>query len=189
MQKKEQVILAIDPGSVLMGYALVAVREQKATLLEMGILKLSSYSDIYLRLAKIHTRVASLIQAFRPTSFAIEAPFFGKNVQSMLKLGRAQGVAIAAAMQASLEVTEYSPRKIKQAITGNGNASKEQVWKMLKDTLQLEEENPQYLDASDALAVAMCHYYELNSPLASLKKGKGGWEQFIASNPDKVVKK
>lgn len=186
MQKKEQVILAIDPGSVTMGYALIAVKGQTARLLEMGVLKLSTYSDIYLRLAKIHTRVASLIQSFHPESFAIEAPFFGKNVQSMLKLGRAQGVAIAAAMQASLPVTEYSPRKVKQAITGNGNASKEQVWKMLKDVLKLEEENPQYLDASDALAVAMCHYYELNSPLASIKKGKGGWEEFIANNPDKL---
>ncbi|WP_447640731.1 MULTISPECIES: crossover junction endodeoxyribonuclease RuvC [Chitinophagaceae] len=186
MQKKEEVILAIDPGSILMGYALVTVKGQKVKLLEMGVLKLSSYSDIYLRLAKIHTRIASLIQSFQPTSFAIEAPFYGKNVQSMLKLGRAQGVAIAAAMQASLGVTEYSPKKVKQAITGNGNASKEQVWKMLKDVLKLEEENPKYLDASDALAVAMCHYYETNSPLASLKKGKGGWEAFIAQNPDKV---
>ncbi len=186
MQKKEQVILAIDPGSLTMGYALVAVKGQNTKMLEMGILKLSTYSDIYLRLAKIHTRVASLIQTFQPTTFAIEAPFFGKNVQSMLKLGRAQGVAIAAAMQASLEVTEYSPRKVKQAITGNGNASKEQVWKMLKDVLKLEEENPKYLDASDALAVAMCHYYETNSPLASLKKGKGGWAEFITQNPGKV---
>ncbi|PZP49152.1 MAG: crossover junction endodeoxyribonuclease RuvC [Pseudopedobacter saltans] len=186
MQQKEQIIMAIDPGSVVMGYALIAVKGQKAKLLEMGVLRLSSYSDVYLRLAKIHTRVASLIKAFQPTSFAIEAPFFGKNVQSMLKLGRAQGVAIAAAMQASLEVTEYSPKKVKQAITGNGGASKEQVWKMLKDVLKLEEENPKYLDASDALAVAMCHFYELNSPLASLKKGKGGWEDFIAQNPDKI---
>ncbi|QES90113.1 crossover junction endodeoxyribonuclease RuvC [Rhizosphaericola mali] len=189
MANYDSTILAIDPGSITMGYALIAIKNKKPTLLEMGVLRLGTYKDIYIRLAKIHTRVGSLISEFKPDSFAIEAPFFGKNVQSMLKLGRAQGVAIAAAMQASLSVTEYSPRKVKQAVTGNGNANKEQVWRMLKDVLKLTEDQPQFLDASDALAVALCHFYETSSPLAGLKKGKNGWADFIAQNPDRIVKK
>lgn len=188
MPVKKQIILAIDPGSITMGYALVAVSDKKPALMEMGVLKLGAYKDIYVRLAKIHAKVINLIAAHQPTTFAIEAPFFGKNVQSMLKLGRAQGVAIAAAMHAAIDVTEYSPRKVKQSITGNGNADKEQVWKMLKQVLHLTEDKPQYLDASDALAVAMCHFYETSSPIAKLKKGKSAWEDFIVQNPDRIVK-
>jgi crossover junction endodeoxyribonuclease RuvC len=130
--------------------------------------------------------VVELIKLYKPTTFAIEAPFFGKNVQSMLKLGRAQGVAIAAAMQTGLSVTEYAPKKVKQSITGNGNASKDQVWQMLQRTLQIEVK-PQYFDATDALAVALCHYYQSSSPLAAAGgKGFKGWDDFIAKNPGKV---
>ena len=185
MLGKENIILAIDPGTIFMGYALLCIKKNKPALIEMGVLKLSSHKDIYERLGKIHSKVHSLIQQHSPTSFAIEAPFFGKNVQSMLKLGRAQGVAIAAAMQAQLSVTEYSPKKVKQSVTGNGNASKEQVWKMLQNILSLEEQ-PQSFDATDALAVALCHHYQTSSPLAGKLKSFKGWEDFIEKNKDRV---
>ncbi len=150
----------------------------------MDVLKLSGKSDVYARLQTIHSTVCEVIRQYKPDAFAIEAPFFGKNVQSMLKLGRAQGVAIAAAMQAELSVTEYSPKKVKMSITGNGNADKEQVWKMLQRILNIEEK-PQYFDATDALAVAMCHYYQSKSPITAVK-GVKGWEEFIAKNPERV---
>ncbi len=189
MQKSGSIILGIDPGTQLMGYALLKINGNTPQVLLMDVLKLTSHKDIYERLEKIHTKVAELIRLYRPETFAIEAPFFGKNVQSMLKLGRAQGVAIAAAMQAGLSVTEYSPKKVKQSITGNGNADKDQVWKMLQRVLSIEEK-PQYFDATDALAVALCHYYQQTSPLAKAGgKSLKGWEDFIAKNPDKIVKK
>ncbi len=186
--KQPQIILGIDPGTLLMGYALLKVDGNKVQVLLMDVLKLSSHKDIYLRLEKIHTKVCELINLYHPSTFAIEAPFFGKNVQSMLKLGRAQGVAIAAAMQAGLTVTEYSPKKVKQSITGNGNADKEQVWRMLQRILNIEEK-PQYFDATDALAVALCHHYQTSSPLAKASKGFKGWEDFIAKNETRVKKK
>jgi crossover junction endodeoxyribonuclease RuvC len=127
-----------------------------------------------------------LISQHQPNTFAIEAPFFGKNVQSMLKLGRAQGVAIAAAMQCRVAVTEYSPKKVKQSITGNGNANKDQVWRMLQRILNIEEK-PQYFDATDALAVAICHHYQTSSPVAKAEKGFKGWEDFIAKNPNRTM--
>lgn len=178
--------MGIDPGTLVMGYALIAVQGNKARMLVMDVLKLSADKDIYGRLEKIHTRVSELIEIHKPDHFAIEAPFFGKNVQSMLKLGRAQGVAIAAAMQGKVPVTEYSPKKVKQSVTGNGNADKEQVWKMLQQVMQLEEK-PAFFDATDALAVAMCHHYQLGSPLGQLSKGLKGWEDFIAKNPGRVT--
>src|SRR5687768_16735053 len=144
----------------MMGYSIVIIRNGKPELVEMDILKLSAKKDNYQRLQIIHKKVTDLITSFHPHCFAIEAPFFGKNVQSMLKLGRAQGVAIAAAMQAQLAVTEYSPKKVKQSITGNGNADKEQVWKMLQQVLKIKDQ-PKYFDATDALAVALCHYYQV----------------------------
>src|SRR3954451_24093147 len=143
--KSREVILAIDPGTLLMGFAVIAIHNNKPVLVTMDVLKLSAKKDMYLRLQLIHEKVSELIAAHKPTTFAIEAPFFGKNVQSMLKLGRAQGVAIAAAISAGLPVTEYSPRKIKQSITGNGNADKEQVWKMLQHILALREK-PRHFD-------------------------------------------
>jgi crossover junction endodeoxyribonuclease RuvC len=170
-----------------MGYGLIVVRGQQLQLLEMSVLKLSARKDNYQRLQLIHQKVSELIQTYQPHSFAIEAPFFGKNVQSMLKLGRAQGVAIAAAMSAGLEVSEYSPKKVKQSITGNGNADKEQVWQMLQRIITIQHTDIEYLDASDALAVAVCHHFQDN---ALLKGGGGklkGWEDFIAKNPKRVM--
>ncbi len=188
MQTNSKIILGIDPGTVVMGYGLIAVNGHAVTLLEMDVLHLSGKKDIYERLEMIHTRVSALIATHRPNLFAIEAPFFGKNVQSMLKLGRAQGVAIAAAMQGSIPVTEYSPKKIKQSITGNGNADKQQVWKMLQHILQLAETDIKYYDASDALAVALCHHYQSLSPLQANPKKAKGWNDFIAQNPARVKK-
>lgn len=184
---KEEIILGIDPGTQLMGFALLRVKQQQPQVILMDVLQLTKEKDIYARLNMIHSKVCELIRLYKPSTFAIEAPFFGKNVQSMLKLGRAQGVAIAAAMQAGLLVTEYSPKKVKQSITGNGNADKDQVWKMLQHTLQIEVK-PQYFDATDALAVAICHHYQNNARLTQKKTVKGikGWEAFIASNPGRV---
>jgi crossover junction endodeoxyribonuclease RuvC len=183
--KSREVILAIDPGTLLMGFAVIAIRDNKPVLVTMDVLKLSAKKDVYLRLQLIHDKVSELIAAHKPTTFAIEAPFFGKNVQSMLKLGRAQGVAIAAAMQAGIGVTEYSPRKVKQSVTGNGNAAKEQVWRMLQQILKIEEQ-PDYFDATDALAVALCHYYQTSSPLTKETKNFKGWDDFIAKNADRI---
>ena len=188
MQKQPKIILGIDPGTLLMGYGIIRIHNGKAALLSMGVLKLAAKKDAYERLQLIHKKVQELIIEFRPQDFAIEAPFFGKNVQSMLKLGRAQGVAIAAAMQAGMEVTEYSPKKVKQSVTGNGNADKGQVWKMLQRILTIEEK-PQYFDATDALAVALCHYYQTSSPLHKAAKGFSGWEDFIAKNPGRAKQK
>ena len=150
----------------------------------MDVLKLPVKLDVYQRLEKIHSTVCNLVSKHKPDELAIEAPFFGKNIQSMLKLGRAQGVAIAAAMQAGLTVTEYSPRKIKQSITGNGNADKMQVLKMLQRILNFNED-PKYLDATDALAVAVCHHFQSNSFLPATGTNKG-WLDFIQKNPGKV---
>jgi crossover junction endodeoxyribonuclease RuvC len=182
---RPNIILGIDPGTQLLGYALLKIDGNKQQVLLMDVLKLTQHKDIYERLEKIHTKVCELIKLYKPHTFAIEAPFFGKNVQSMLKLGRAQGVAIAAAMQAGIDVTEYSPKKVKQSVTGNGNADKEQVWKMLQMTLNIEEK-PQYFDATDALAVAMCHHYQTSSVLNVTGKGFKGWDDFIKKNANRV---
>lgn len=183
--KSPHIILGIDPGTQLLGFALLKVDGNKQQVLLMDVLKLTSYKDIYVRLEKIHTKVSELIKLYKPQTFAIEAPFYGKNVQSMLKLGRAQGVAIAAAIYAGLDVTEYSPKKVKQSITGNGNADKEQIWKMLQQILHIEKK-PQYYDATDALAVALCHCYQSSSVLNSNNKKFNNWSDFILKNPDKI---
>ena len=154
----------------------------------MSVLKLNARKDNYERLQLIHQKVGELITKHKATNFAIEAPFFGKNVQSMLKLGRAQGVAIAAAMSAGLQVVEYSPKKIKQSITGNGNAGKEQVWQMLQRILSIQHNTDiKYLDASDALAVAVCHHFQDNSLLKSAGKQLKGWGDFISKNPGRII--
>lgn len=189
MQKQgSNIIMGIDPGTQHMGYAIIGVNGNIPRVLIMDVLKLTQHKDIYLRLEKIHTKVSEIIQLYKPTTFAIEAPFFGKNVQSMLKLGRAQGVAIAAAMQAGIGVTEYSPKKVKQSITGNGNADKDQVWKMLQRTLNIEEK-PQYYDATDALGVALCHYYQTaNSFTTTGSKPLKGWDDFLSKNAHRIHK-
>ncbi|MEP7163876.1 MAG: crossover junction endodeoxyribonuclease RuvC [Ferruginibacter sp.] len=187
MQKASKIILGIDPGTIIMGYGLIEIRGTSIHLMEMNVLKLSSKNDAYEKLEKIHAKVQQLINTYKPNHFAIEAPFFGKNVQSMLKLGRAQGVAIAAAIQAGLTVHEYSPKKIKQSITGNGNAGKDQVMKMLQHLLKFEQ-GPAYMDASDALAVAVCHHFQQNAIPAG-KVGKSmasGWKEFLLKNPARV---
>lgn len=186
MQNTPKIILGIDPGTVVMGYGIISVQGQKMKLIEMDVLKLSSKCDAYEKLEQIYYKVSQLIIIHKPDSFAIEAPFFGKNVQSMLKLGRAQGVAIAAAMQALLPVSEYAPRKIKQSITGNGNAAKEQVLKMIQSLLNFSDD-PKYIDASDAIAVAICHHFQQSSPGILTSKGKGKWKDFIASNPGRTI--
>lgn len=188
MSTNSNIILGIDPGTLFMGYALMQVSGNKPSLIMMDVLKLSAKKDAYERLQTIHATVSELIITYHPSCFAIEAPFFGKNVQSMLKLGRAQGVAIAAAMSAGIGVTEYSPKKVKQSITGNGNADKEQVWKMLQRILNLEDK-PDSFDATDALAVALCHHYQSTSILATAAKGLKGWEDFIAKNPSRIKAK
>jgi crossover junction endodeoxyribonuclease RuvC len=188
LQKASKIILGIDPGTVVMGYGLIAINGNSIQLIEMSILKLSAKKDIYERLQLIHAKVVEIIEHHHPDVFAIEAPFFGKNVQSMLKLGRAQGVAIAAAMQAGLSVTEYSPKKVKQSVTGNGNADKVQVWKMLQRIFKLTDRDIKYMDASDALAVALCHHYQTNTIVKTATGKVKGWEEFIAKNPQRVKK-
>jgi crossover junction endodeoxyribonuclease RuvC len=181
-------ILGIDPGTVIMGYSILQYNGKQLIAKELGVLKLGSYKNIYDRLGLIYTTTNKLITQYNPDCLAIEAPFFGKNVQSMLKLGRAQGAAIAAAIAHKLSVQEYAPKSIKQAITGNGNASKEQVWQLLGKLCTLNKKID-YLDASDALAAAVCHYYSLQNPLAAALKGKKtDWNSFIANNPERIKK-
>jgi crossover junction endodeoxyribonuclease RuvC len=187
LQKPSKIILGIDPGTLLMGYGIIEITSSVIFLKEMSVLKLTGKSNNYTRLQLIHKKIEDLINKHQPHEFAIEAPFFGKNVQSMLKLGRAQGVAIAAAISAGLPVTEYSPKKIKQSITGNGNADKDQVWKMLQRMLSLKE-MPQYYDATDALAVAVCHHFQDKPALRSNGKLKS-WKDFITKNPARITVK
>ncbi len=183
--KKEQIILGIDPGTIIMGYGILKITDKKPALEAMGVLELSKYDDHYLRLRRIFERVIALIDQYSPDELAIEAPFFGKNVQSMLKLGRAQGVAIAAALSRDIPIFEYAPLKIKMSITGNGNASKEQVADMLKRYLKIPTESmlPQ-LDATDGLAAALCHFFQGNNPLSNKKYT--GWKDYMNKNPGKI---
>lgn len=181
----DKIIMGIDPGTNVMGYGLLGVLKKKPKMIAMGVIQLNKLESHYMRLHRIYDRVLGLVDEFLPDEMAIEAPFFGKNVQSMLKLGRAQGVAMAAALARDVPITEYEPRKIKMAITGNGAASKEQVQEMLRRILDIPKEQllPQ-LDATDALAAAMCHYYESQKP--STSKSPSSWKEFIAKNPDRV---
>ena len=181
----ERIIIGIDPGTNVMGYGLLGVNGKKLSVIAMGVIQLSKFDDHYLRLRRIFERVTGLIEQYLPDELAIEAPFFGKNVQSMLKLGRAQGVAMAAALARDIPIVEYAPLKIKQAITGNGAASKEQVAEMLRRILSIPKENmPDFLDATDALGAALCHYYESSRPKPD--KGCSSWKEFIAKNPSRV---
>ncbi len=185
--KQEKIILGIDPGTNVMGYGLLRVVGNKAEMIAMGVIELHKYADHYLRLGRIFERVTNIIDAYHPDELAIEAPFFGKNVQSMLKLGRAQGVAIAAAIERDLPITEYEPRKIKVAITGNGAASKEQVAGMLKRMLKIpEDQMNEQMDATDALGAAYCHFIQMGRPVA--EHSFSSWKDFINKNADKVHK-
>lgn len=185
---KEQIILGIDPGTTVMGYGLLKIGNKQVEMLALGILELKKYSNHYLKIQKIFSRTISLIDEYKPNQMAIEAPFYGKNVQSMLKLGRAQGAAIAAAVYRNLEVQEYAPLKIKMAITGNGRASKEQVADMLQRYLKIPNENmlPQ-LDATDGLAAAYCHYLQLGKP--NIESSYKSWKDYINKNQQKIIRK
>ncbi|HET9487862.1 MAG TPA: crossover junction endodeoxyribonuclease RuvC [Chryseosolibacter sp.] len=178
---KEKVILGLDPGTNIMGYGIICIKGSTISLLQYGVIHLNKYAGHELKLKKIFERVLSLLDEYHPDEVALEAPFFGKNVQSMLKLGRAQGVAMSAALYRGIPITEYSPRKIKQSVTGKGNASKEQVARMLMTLLAIKE-LPKLLDATDALAVAVCHYYQQGPPKSKSKT----WEGFLKENPQRL---
>ena len=179
----DKIILGIDPGTTIMGYGLIHIKGKNMELLQMGVLHLAKLSSHELKLKRIFERTLAMIDEYKPDELAVEAPFFGKNVQSMLKLGRAQGVAMAAGLYRDIPIFEYSPKKIKKAITGNGNASKEQVAAMLKSLLIIKE-MPKHLDATDGLAAAVCHFFQRNVGL----KGKSytGWKAFLKDNPDRL---
>ena len=183
MNLEDQIILGIDPGTTIMGFGLIKVDKGQMKLIQMHELQLKKYDNHYLKLQQIFVRTLGLIEEYHPDQIAIEAPFFGKNVQSMLKLGRAQGVAMAAGLYREVPITEYSPKKIKMSITGNGNASKEQVAKMLQSLFKIKE-LPKNLDATDGLAAAVCHFFNHGRPEKT--KTYTGWQAYVNQNPKKV---
>ena len=186
IRQYERIIMGIDPGTNVMGYGVLGVNGKKPEVIVMGVIKLNRFESHYLRLNKIYERVSGLVAQYLPDELAIEAPFFGKNVQSMLKLGRAQGVAMAAALSRDIPIAEYAPLSIKQAVTGSGAASKEQVANMLKHILKIPEEKmPHLLVATDALAAALTHFYETGKP--AIAKGPKSWTDFLAKNPDRIA--
>ena len=181
----ERIILGVDPGTSVMGYGLILAKGQKLSLLQYGVIHLSKYDGHALKLQKIFQRMLQIIEEYQPDEMALEAPFYGKNIQSMLKLGRAQGVAMAAALSRDIPIVEYAPKKVKQSVTGNGNASKEQVARMIKQILKFEEDGKKefMLDATDALGVAICHFYQKDT----FGKGKfNNWASFIKENPNRL---
>ncbi|MFZ4375831.1 MAG: crossover junction endodeoxyribonuclease RuvC [Saprospiraceae bacterium] len=189
-ENKTYRILGVDPGTVKMGYALLEINGNQMKTMDIGVIFLDALSDHPTRLLKILERLQSIIDTYKPTIMAIEAPFYAKNVQSMLKLGRAQGVAMAIGMDKGLEIFEYSPRKIKQSVTGNGNASKEQVAYLLQSQLKVDLTG-QFLDATDALSAAVCHFYQngkisTSTTKTPVKKSKVTWKNFLADNPDRL---
>jgi crossover junction endodeoxyribonuclease RuvC len=185
--QKERIIMGVDPGTQVMGYGILKVIDNKPQMEAMGVLQLSKYEDHYLRLARIYERIITLIEEYLPDEMAIEAPFYGKNVQSMLKLGRAQGVAMAAAISRDVPICEYAPLKIKMSITGNGRASKEQVSYMLQQILKIPDKNMlKQLDATDGLAAALCHFNQTGVRSQTTKYKD--WKDFAKKNPKKVSK-
>lgn len=183
--KAEKIIMGVDPGTNVMGYGIIRVIGNKPELVVMGVIDMRKESDPYLRLGRIFERVTGVIDEYLPDEMAIEAPFFGKNIQSMLKLGRAQGVAIAAAIQRDVPIHEYAPMKIKMAITGNGSASKEQVAGMLQRLLTLKAADmPKFMDATDALAVAYCHFMQMGTPTTD--KHYSSWKDFVNKNQRRI---
>ena len=182
---KERIILGIDPGTIVMGYGIIRIIGNRPMIETMGVLQLSKYEDHYLRLRRIFERVLSLIDQYSPDELAIESPFFGKNVQSMLKLGRAQGVAMSAALYREVPVHEYTPLKIKMAISGNGRASKEQIAALLQRYLCIPQEKMlPYLDATDALAAAYCHFLQIGNPVVAPEYKS--WKDFMTKHPGRV---
>lgn len=186
LKKYDRVIMGIDPGTNVMGYGVIGIVGKKPEVVVMGVIQLSKVGDHYKRLSRIYERVSGLVREYLPDEVAIEAPFFGKNVQSMLKLGRAQGVAMAAVISRDIPIAEYAPLKIKQSVTGSGAASKERVAEMMKRLLNIPaQEMPALLDATDALAAALTHFYETGKP--QIAKGPKSWKDFLAQNPDRVA--
>lgn len=185
-EKASYKILGVDPGTNLLGYAILEIDGKKQKVITFGVLRLQSHKEHTAKLREIFLQLQEIIETYLPTQMAVEAPFYGKNVQSMLKLGRAQGVAMAAAITMGLDIVEYSPKKIKQSVTGNGNASKEQVAAMLESILRIKISSS-YLDATDALATAMCHYNQTGGIFGATKK-YSGWSGFLKDNPNKVSK-
>jgi crossover junction endodeoxyribonuclease RuvC len=186
LEKTDRIILGIDPGTVIMGYAVIHLHGREMKLVALDVIKLQKLGDQTMRLQKIFETVTNIVKEYKPDELAIEAPFFGKNVQSMLKLGRAQGVAMAAGLNFNVPIFEYSPKKIKQSVTGNGNASKEQVSAMVMQLLSIKEKQ-KYFDATDALAVAVCHHFQ-STGLATGKKKHKDWSSFLSDNPDRLKK-
>lgn len=183
-EKKERIIMGIDPGTSVMGYGLILEKGSKIELITMGIVRMDHLDDHFLKLQRIFEKTMLLVEEFKPDVLALEAPFYSKNIQVMLKLGRAQGIAMAAALSKNIQVVEYAPRKIKQAITGNGNTSKEQVAAMLQRLLNFKE-TPEFLDATDGLAVAVCHSFQrINTD--SNSKSYSGWEAFAKDNKKRI---
>lgn len=179
-----KIILGIDPGTTIMGYGIIKATGENVSLIDFNDFSLKKLDNHYLKLKKIFSSLTEIIDKYNPDEIAIEAPFFGKNVQSMLKLGRAQGVAMAAGLVKEIPITEYSPKKIKMAITGNGNASKEQVAKMLQSILKFDE-IPKNLDSTDGLAAAMCHFFN-SKKISSVGTKFSGWQSYIKNNPEKI---
>ena len=181
--KTDKIILGIDPGTTIMGYGIIHIKGKEMELIQMGVLHLSKLGSHELKLKRIFERTLQLVDEYKPEEFAVEAPFFGKNVQSMLKLGRAQGVAMSAALYRNIPIFEYAPKKIKLAITGKGTSSKEQVAAMLKSLLNIKE-MPKHLDATDGLAAAVCHHFQRNPSVG--EKSYTGWGAFLKDNPEKL---
>jgi crossover junction endodeoxyribonuclease RuvC len=184
VEKKERVIMGIDPGTAVMGYGIILEKGNKIELISMGVVKMGHLDDHFLKLQRIFLKTVGLIEEYKPDVLAIEAPFYSKNVQVLLKLGRAQGIAMAAALSKNVPVTEYAPRKIKQSITGNGSAGKEQVAAMLQRLLNFKE-TPEFLDATDGLAIAVCHSFQ-RMPTGGSGKSYTGWEAFAQDNKKRV---
>ena len=183
---KEKIILGIDPGTNILGYGIIRVDSKGPHYVDMGVFDLRKISDPFEKLANIFAGVGELLDEHKPDELAVESPFYGKNAQVILKLGRAQGAAITAAIMRGISVAEYAPRKAKIAICGNGAASKEQVAMMIQKTLKVDLD-PKYLDATDALAIALCHHYQMSNPLAGAT-GKSDWKKFIENNPGRIKK-
>lgn len=184
----EKIIIGVDPGTQVMGYGVISIKNAQIELIQYGVIKLNKYTTHQLKLKKIFERITQLVEEYLPDEMAIEDPFYGKNAQSMLKLGRAQGVAMAAALARDVPIVEYSPKKVKQSVTGYGNATKEQVAYMLENILKMELSR-EFLDATDGIAIAICHHYHANSPAstsATKKDKKGGWGAFVSENPDRM---
>lgn len=178
---REKIILGLDPGTNIMGYGLIMINGSRMKVIQFGVINMGKYGDHALKLKKIFERVLALVDEYKPDEVALEAPFYGKNIQSMLKLGRAQGVAMSAALYREVPITEYAPKKVKQSVTGNGNASKEQVAKMLMQIFSIKE-LPKLLDSTDALAVAVCHHYQNGS----VKSKSSSWSSFLKENPGRM---